>query len=397
MRLSNTVMQLSPSLTLKISAKAKAMKRQGIPVIDFSVGEPDFPTPENVKKAGIKAIQDNFTKYTQNDGMPELKSAIINQLKRDDNLDYSPDEIIISTGAKMSLFLAMAAVLNPGDEVIIPSPYWVSYPEQVLLAGGKPKIVSTEEADNFLLSAAKLSRSITSSTRAIIINNPSNPTGAAYGQDQLIDILEIAQRNNLLIISDEIYSKITYEGYDFVRSVAAKPAIREQTVLIDGASKAYSMTGWRIGYAAGPKEVITGMKRIQGHMTSNPVSISQRAAVEAFNGDQSFIKSRVEEFQSRRDYILTEFSNISAVSVTVPQGAFYLFPNISSYFGKSIEGKVMKTSIDVCEYLLEDAHVALVPGEGFGASENIRLSFATSMENIKEGVNRILTALAKLE
>ncbi|MCD4654563.1 pyridoxal phosphate-dependent aminotransferase [bacterium] len=396
MNLSSAVKQLSPSITLKISAKAKAMKRQGIPVIDFSVGEPDFPTPEHVKEAGIQAIQDNFTGYTQNDGIPELKAAIINQLKEEDNLEYKPEEIVVSTGAKMSLFLAMAAVLNPGDEVIIPAPYWVSYPEQVLLAGAKPLIVQTKESNSFLLTPEQLEKAITPSTRAIIINNPSNPTGAAYEVDQLCAILEIAHDKNLLIIADEIYSKITYQGFDFVRSVAAMPSIKDHTLLIDGASKAYSMTGWRIGYTAGPGNLISGMKRIQGHMTSNAVSISQRAAVAAFSGDQTFLAERVEEFQSRRDYLLDAFSEISGVSVTIPKGAFYLFPNISTLFGKSYNGKPMTSSLAICDYLLESAHVALVPGEGFGAPDNVRLSFATSIENIKEGMNRIMDALQKL-
>ncbi|MBN1297135.1 pyridoxal phosphate-dependent aminotransferase [bacterium] len=396
MDLSEIVKQLSPSLTLKISAKAKTMKSNGIPVIDFSVGEPDFPTPEHVKEAGIQAIRDNFTGYTQNDGIPDLKDAIIQRLIQDDALSFSPDEILISAGAKMSLYLAMAAALNPGDEVIIPAPYWVSYPEQVRLTGAVPVIVHTEESSEFILLPEQLEAALTSKTRAIIINNPSNPSGAAYETDQLRAILEIAHRNKLLIIADEIYSQITYEGYRFVRSLNIMPETRAHTVLIDGASKAYSMTGWRIGYAAGPATLIGGMKRIQGHTTSNPVSISQKAAVAAFRGDQRHLVVRVREFQERRDFLLASLAQIPGVSVCVPKGAFYLFPNVSKLFGRSAAGHTMKTAMDICDYLLETAHVALVPGEGFGAPNNIRLSFATSMENLREGMTRIQKALTDL-
>lgn len=397
MKLSTSVQQLSPSLTLKISGKAKAMKRQGIPVIDFSVGEPDFTTPNHVKDAGIQAIQDNFTGYTQSDGIPELKAAVIERLRKDDDLSFESDQIIFSTGAKMSIFLALAAVVNPGDEVIIPAPYWVSYPEQVKLAGATPKIIDTRESDGFLLQAQALKEAISTSTRAIILNNPSNPTGAAYSESQLRDVLTVAHEANLFIIADEIYSKITYPGLDFVRALNVLPEIADHTVLIDGVSKSYSMTGWRIGFAAGPRDVIGGMKRIQGHMTSNPVSISQKAAVAAYEGDQSQLTQRVSEFQKRRDYIVNAFNGFPGIATTIPQGAFYVFPNISSFIGKSVDGKVIGSALDLCDYLLDTAHVALVPGEGFGAPDNIRLSFATSMDNIKEGLIRLEKALEKIK
>ncbi|HPQ40505.1 MAG TPA: pyridoxal phosphate-dependent aminotransferase [bacterium] len=397
MVLSRIVEQLSPSLTLKISSKAKEMKRRGIPVIDFSVGEPDFPTPEHVKAAGIESIDRNFTGYTQNDGIPELKEAIIERLRTDDGLSFDPGEILISTGAKMSLYLVMAATLNPGDEVIVPAPYWVSYPEQVKLTGARPIILETQEADDFLVQPEMLDRLITPRTRAIILNNPSNPTGAAYDREQLAGVLDVASRRNLLVIADEIYSKITYEGYTFVRTLNVRPETRAHTILIDGASKAYSMTGWRIGYAAGPASIIGAMKRIQGHTTSNPVSISQKAAVAAFNGDQSHLESRVREFQARRDYLLKAFSEIPGIHVTVPRGAFYLFPNVASFFGRKTDAVTIDSALTLCDYLLDTAHVALVPGEGFGTPDNIRLSFATSMDNIVQGMDRIRAALASLK
>lgn len=397
MVLSSIVEQLSPSLTLKISSKAKAMKKQGLPVIDFSVGQPDFETPGHVKAAGIASIQDNFTGYTQSDGIPELKAAIIERLSRDDALEFSPEEILISTGAKMSLYLAMAATLNPGDDVIVPAPYWVSYPEQVKLTGARPVILQTRESDGFLVQPDMLEKAITPRTRAIILNNPSNPTGAAYDAEQLAGVLDVARRRDLLVIADEIYSKITFAGYRFVRSLTVCPDTRDRTILIDGASKAYSMTGWRIGYAAGPAKIIGAMKRIQGHTTSNPVSISQKAAVAAFSGEQGYLDARVKEFQARRDYLVDAFKSIPDIHVTVPRGAFYLFPNVAAYFGRRTDTKTIKSSLDLCDYLLDTVQVALVPGEGFGVPDNIRLSFATSMDNIVEGVKRIRTGLSALK
>lgn len=397
MQLSDSVQKLAPSLTLKISGKAKAMKREGISVIDFSVGEPDFFTPENVKQAGIQAIQDNFTGYTQSDGTPELKRAIIMRLKQDDNLDYKEAEIIVSTGAKTSIYLALAATLNPGDEVIVPAPYWVSYPEQIRLIGAVPIIVDTSEDTNFLLTPDRLDKAITDRCRAIILNNPSNPTGSAYSAAQLRPILEMAMKKNLLIIADEIYSKITYDGFEFMRAVNVLPEARKQTLIIDGVSKAYSMTGWRIGYTAGPGEIIGAMKKIQDHLTSNPVSISQKAATEAFSGDQTLLRKRTAEFQERRDYLIREINRIPGMKTHTPQGAFYLFPNVSGLFGTSHSKGKIDGSLDLCDYFLEEAHVALVPGEGFGIGNNLRISFATSMDNIREGVRRLSMAVAGLK
>jgi aspartate aminotransferase len=397
MNLSEFVQALEPSLTLKISAKAKKMKSSGISVIDFSVGEPDFFTPDNVKAAGIEAIKQNYTGYTQSDGIPELKQAIIKRLKDDDGLDYQPQEIIVSTGAKTSIYLALAATVNPGDKVIVPTPYWVSYPEQVKLLGAKPVLVPTKESNNFLMTPDELAEKIDDRTQTVILNNPSNPTGSAYTSDQLYDILNVAYDKNVFVIADEIYSKITYQDYVFKRVVTVMPKIRENAVIIDGASKSYSMTGWRIGYAAGPERLIKAMKKIQGHLTSNPVSISQRAAVEAFSGDQSFLKKRSEEFQKRRDFLVEAINRIPGMKANTPQGAFYLFPNVKELFKRKHETGEIETALDLCDYLLEKAHVALVPGEGFGAADNIRISFATSMDNLREGVKRIASAIDLLK
>ncbi len=397
MILSEFVNQLEPSLTLKISAKAKDMKRQGISVIDFSVGEPDFLTPDNVKSAGIEAIKQNYTKYTQSDGIPELKQAIIARLKEDDNLVYEPKEIIVSTGAKTSIYLALAATINPGEGVIVPKPYWVSYPEQVKLLGGHPVTVDTKESNNFVMTPDELAQKIDDRTKAVILNNPSNPTGSAYTPEQLYAVLQIAHKHKLFIISDEIYSKITYQDYVFKRVVSVMPEIKSHAVIIDGASKAYSMTGWRIGYTAGPENIIQAMKKIQDHVTSNPVSISQKAALEAFSCDQSFLNERTMEFQKRRDYLVQAINKIPGMKANTPQGAFYLFPNVKSLINRKHPNGTIRSSLDLCDYLLEKAHVALVPGEGFGASDNIRISFATSMDNLQEGVRRIASAIEQLQ
>ncbi len=393
---SKRVQSLQPSLTLKIAAKAKEKKNQGIPVIDFSVGEPDFPTPDAVKHAGMEAITANFTRYTQTDGTPSLKKAILKRLIEDDGVEYKPEEIIISPGAKASIYLALAALLNDHDEVIIPSPYWVSYPEQVRLNGGTPVFVETTERNGFRLGIESFLEKITRKTKAVIINNPSNPTGAAYPPQELAEILEVALAHNIYVISDEIYSKIIYDQFKFERAIKINPNLKSLIITIDGASKVYSMTGWRIGFAAGPREIIKAMSDIQGHLTSNPCSISQAAAEAAYAGDQSEILDRAHVFQERRDYILERLKTIHGVTCYKPEGAFYLFPNVSKLYGKSCNGIVIKDSLSMSEYLLEKANVATVPGIGFGADHYIRISFATSMADIQEGMTRIEHAIANL-
>ncbi|RKX32649.1 MAG: pyridoxal phosphate-dependent aminotransferase [Candidatus Zixiibacteriota bacterium] len=394
--ISNRIGRLELSPTLRINAKAKAMKADGVDVIDFSVGEPDFPTPTDIKNAGKKAIDDNFTKYTANDGIPELKAAIRARMKEDHGLEYSNKEVIVSSGAKHSLYNLMVAILNRDEEVIIPAPYWVSYPQQVLMVKGKPVIVPTKEENGFCLTPEELKANLNFNTKAIIINNPSNPTGSAYTRDQLKEICEIAAAEGLIIIADEIYEKVIYDDYRFTSVASLGDRIKEKTVIINGVSKSYSMTGWRIGYAAGPAEIISAMAIIQSHTTSNANSIAQKAAVEALSGHQSEINRMVAEFQTRRNYMLSKLNRIPDISCHQPQGAFYLFPNTSAYYNTEFGGMKIRNSYGLCYYLLKEAAVALVPGSAFGADDNIRLSYATSMDKIEEGTDRIIEAMAKL-
>ncbi len=388
--------QIGASPTLKISAKAKAMKAEGIDVIDLSVGEPDFPTPERIKAAGVKAIQDNFTKYTENEGIPDLKKAIIDRLAEDQGLSYTPAEVIVSSGAKSSLFHLFQALLNDGEEVIVPSPYWVTYPTTVALAKGKPVIVPTREEDGFLLTPESLKAAITPATKALILNNPSNPTGAAYSRQQLEALAEVIRGEDIFVVADEIYGKLVYDGFLFTSFATLGPDIKKKTILIDGVSKSYSMTGWRIGYAAGPAAIISAMAKIQSHTTSNACSISQKASLEALRGPQHEVSRMVSEFQRRRNYCLMRMQSVPGLSCFKPQGAFYLFPNVSSFFDKESQGARMRNSYGLSYYLLKEARVAIIPGDAFAADDYIRLSYATSMENLEKGLDRIVKALAAL-
>ena len=387
---------IKPSPTLATAAKAKAMKAQGIDVVDFGVGEPDFDTPDNVKQAGIKAIQSGFTKYTPAGGTDELKEAVIDKFKNDNNLVYEKSQVLISCGAKHSLYNIAEALFDPGDEIIIPSPYWVSYPDQVLLNDATPVIVATTEAEGFKLSAQKLEKAITKKTKALVLNSPSNPTGLAYDRKTLEEIAAIAVKHNIYVISDEIYEKLLYDGFTHVSIASLGREIKDLTIVVNGVSKSHSMTGWRIGYAAGPKDVINAMANIQSQSTSNPCSISQKAALEALRGPQDFIRTMNVEFDKRRKYMVERLNKIPGISCLMPVGAFYAFPNVAKIYGKSIHGKTMKNSSDLATYLLEDAKVALVSGDAFGADPYIRLSYATSMEKIQEGLNRIEQAVAML-
>jgi len=395
--IANRIGRLELSPTLRINAKARAMQAEGIDVIDFSVGEPDFPTPEIIKEAGIKAINDNFTGYTANDGIPELKEAIRARLKNDHGVDYHSREIIVSSGAKHSLYNLFVSILNRDEEVIIPAPYWVSYPQMVLMVKGKPVIVPTREENGFRLTPEELKANINFNTKAVIINNPSNPTGSAYSREELKEICEIAVAEGLIIVADEIYEKVVYDGYSFTSIASLGDNIREKTVIINGVSKAYSMTGWRIGYAAGPRDIISAMGIIQSHSTSNANSIAQKAAAEALRGHQDEINRMVSEFQTRRNYMLNKMRRIPDISCYEPQGAFYLFPNFSAYYNTECGGMKIRNSYGLAYYLLKEAAVALVPGSAFGAEDNIRLSYATSMDKIEEGTDRIIEAVAKLK
>jgi aspartate aminotransferase len=388
---------IKPSPTLAMAAKAKAMKAQGIDVVDFGVGEPDFDTPENVKQAGIKAIQSGFTKYTPAGGTDELKEAVIEKFKKDNGLSYEKSQVLISCGAKHSLYNIAEAIFEAGDEVIIPSPYWVSYPDQVLLNDATPVIVETTEAEGFRISAAKLEKAVTGKTKAIVVNSPSNPTGLAYDQKTLEEIAAVAVKHKIYVISDEIYEKLVYDGFRHTSIASLGPEIKDLTIVVNGVSKSHSMTGWRIGYAAGPKDVLSAMANIQSQSTSNPASISQKAALEALRGPQDFIVVMNAEFDKRRKYMVARLNGMKGVSCLMPVGAFYAFPNVSKLYGAAAAGKTIRNSADLSAYLLEQAKVALVSGDSFGADAHIRLSYATSMENITKGLDRIETALKALQ
>jgi len=387
---------IKPSPTLAMAAKAKAMKAQGIDVVDFGVGEPDFDTPENVKQAGIKAIQSGFTKYTPAGGTDELKDAVVDKLKKDNGLVYERSQILISCGAKHSLYNIAEAIFDPGDEVIIPSPYWVSYPDQVILNDATPVIVETTEQEGFRISAAKLEKAITKKTKAIVLNSPSNPTGLAYDRKTLEEIAAVAVKHRIYVISDEIYEKLVYDGFTHISIASLNPEIKELAIVVNGVSKSHAMTGWRIGFAAGPKDVITAMANIQSQSTSNPTSISQKAAVEALRGPQDFLPVMNAEFDKRRKYMVERLNKMTGVTCMLPVGAFYAFPNVSKLYGRSAGGKTIKNSSDLAAYLLETAKVALVSGDSFGADAYIRLSYATSMEIIKKGMDRIEEAVNAL-
>ncbi len=394
--ISDRIRNISESQTVKISAKAISMKKAGIDLINLSVGEPDFPTPQNIKDAGKNAIDNNFTKYTINKGVVELRQAISKKLKEENNLDCDINDIIVSNGAKQSIFMVMLSVINKNDEVIIPSPYWVSYPEMVGLAEGKSVYVETDEDTNFKISAEKLKSAVTEKTRALILCNPSNPTGSAYTREELAAIADVAIAEDFIVIADEIYEHLVYDDFKFTSFASLGNEIREHTVLINGFSKAYSMTGWRLGYACGPTDIIEGANKIQSHSTSNTSSISQHAGIEALIGSQKEVEKMRQEFEKRRNYVLKELGTINGVTCPKPMGAFYVFPNVSNYYGFEFKGNRIQNSIDMASYLLDEAKVAVVPGAAFGSDRNIRISYATSMENLQKGMTRIKAALGKL-
>ncbi len=394
--LSERARRVKPSPTLAMDTKAKEMKSRGSDVISFGVGEPDFDTPDNIKEAAIRAIRDGHTKYTPVGGIPELKDAIAEKLQRDNGLSYGREEIIVSCGAKHTLYNIAQAVLSPGDEVIIPSPYWVSYPAQVLLNDGVPVFVETREEEGFMLNPDELKRRITAKTRAIILNYPSNPTGLTYDRSTLEAIAEIAVDRGVLIISDEIYEKLLYDGAGHISIASVSSEVKAATVVVNGLSKSHAMTGWRIGYAAGPQEIVKAMTKIQSQSTSNPASMAQWGAVEALRGPQDFIQVMVEEFDKRRRFLVSALNDIEGVKCGVPTGAFYVFPNVSALFGRSYKGRTIEDSSALALYLLEEARVALVPGSAFGAEGYIRISYATSLENIRKAVERLGEAIGKL-
>ncbi|MBI1920164.1 MAG: pyridoxal phosphate-dependent aminotransferase [Geobacter sp.] len=399
MKLADRVNKIQPSPTLSIDAKAKALKAQGIDVVGFGAGEPDFDTPANIKEAGKKAIDAGFTKYMPVGGADDLKDAIIAKMKRDHGLDYTRDEISVACGAKHTLYNISQALIQEGDEVIIPGPYWVSYPDQIVLAGGTSVFIMTDESTAFKITPAQLEKAITPKTRYMILNSPCNPTGSTYTRAELQALGEVLLKNpHVLIVSDDIYERLIYDGLTFCNIAMACPELKERTIIVNGVSKAYSMTGWRIGYACGPKELMGAMTKMQSQSTSNATSIAQKASVEALNGPQEPVSEMVKEFEKRRTYIIDRLNAIPGVTCFKSTGAFYAFPNFSESYGKTTPGgKKIENSSDFAAYLLEDAKVALVPGVAFGDDRYARLSYATSMELIKKGIDRIEEAIRNLK
>jgi aspartate aminotransferase len=388
LNLSEKGLKISSSVTLEITAKAKAMKSKGIDVVSFGAGEPDFNTPENIREEGIRAIEEGLTRYTPASGVIELKKAICNKFKNDNGLDYSSNNIIISNGAKHSIYNALMAIINPGDEVIIGVPYWVSYPELVKISGGKPVYVQTKEENDFKFTVSNLNNVLTNNTKAIILNSPNNPTGAIYSENELREIANWAVNNNIFVISDEIYEKLVYDG-KHISIASFNEDVKNLTIVINGMSKAYAMTGWRIGYAAAHEEIIKVMSNFQSHTTSNPCSISQYASVIGLLGDQNSVEQMKKHFEERRNYMVDTINSIKGLSCRKPKGAFYIMVNISKLKGKAIKGITVNSSLDFAKLLLDEGKVAVIPGVGFGDDNYIRLSYATSMENIKKGLSRI--------
>ncbi len=396
MKLAARASRIVPSPTLSIAATAKAMAAQGIDVVDFAAGEPDFDTPDPIKAAAEAAIRSGFTKYTASSGIDELRQAIAKKLEADHGLQYEKSQILVSCGAKHTLYNIAEALFEAGDEVLIPAPFWVSYQDQVLLNDATPVLVHTREEDGYAITADMLKARITPRTKAIIVNSPCNPTGATYDRASLEGIAQIALAHDLAIISDEIYEKITYDGVRPISIASLGRDVAARTIIVNGVSKAYAMTGWRIGYAAGPKDVITAMANIQSQSTSNPTSISQKAAVAALNSGDAFPKLMVQEFDKRRKVIVDRLNRIPGVSCRMPTGAFYAFPNVSGLFGRGHAGGAITSASDLAAYLLQEAKVAVVPGEPFGSASHIRLSYATSLEAITSGLDRIDAAIQKL-
>ncbi|MDD5014385.1 MAG: pyridoxal phosphate-dependent aminotransferase [Atribacterota bacterium] len=391
MGISKRVKNINPSQTLAITAQALEMKRKGKKVISFAAGEPDFVTPENIREKAISAIEENFTHYTENSGIVELKEAILEKLKKDNKVEYKTTEIIVSTGAKQCLFNAILTICDPGDEVLLPTPCWVSYTEQIKFAGAVPIFINTYQEEGFKLSAVKVEEKITPRTKLLILNSPHNPTGAVYEQEELKKIAQLLLKYNIYCISDEIYEKLIYDNIKHLSMASLSEEIKEKIITINGLSKSYAMTGWRIGYAAGPEEIIKGMSKIQGHSTSNPNSIAQKAGVEALNGDQNTIEVMRKAFDMRRIYMVKRLNNMEGISCLMPAGAFYTFPNISKILERDIEynGRKISNSFDISNFILKEAEVALIPGSAFEAEGYLRLSYATSMEDIKEGLDRM--------
>lgn len=389
MTLSRIAENIAPSGTIKISTKVNNMAQEGISVIGFGMGEPDFDTPRNIADAAIKAIKEGFTKYTPTSGTPDLREAICEKLWRDNGLRYSPTQVVVSMGAKQAIHNLILVLCESGDEVIIPSPYWVSYPEQVKMAGATPVFIHTGDDTGFKITPASLRKAITPRTKMLILNSPSNPTGVVYTEKELRELAGIAVEKGLYIISDEIYEKIIYDGMKHVSPASFGDEFMKKVITVNGFSKSYAMTGWRLGYAAGPENIIKAVIKLQDHTTSCANSIAQKAAVEALRGDQTPVRLMVEEFDKRRKYMVNRLKRLDGISCTMPEGAFYVFPNVSGLYRRNIAGTVVSNSTELVDLLIEKARVAFVPGICFGSDDHIRISFATNMAQIEEGMNRL--------
>jgi aspartate aminotransferase len=388
---------IKPSVTLAIAAKAGKLRSEGIDVINFSAGEPDFDTPDHIKAAAVEALRKGMTKYTDVKGIEPLRAAIAHKYEQEHGLAYRKEDVLVSCGAKHSLYNVFQAVVNSGDEILIPAPYWVSYSDMALLAGGVPKMIQTNEASGFRITAEQLAAELTPRTKAFVLNSPCNPTGASYAADELLAIARVLEQHSCLVIADDIYEKIVYDDFQVRNIVTLNPALRERTVIINGVSKTYAMTGWRIGYAIGPADIISAAAKIQSQSTSNATSIAQAAALEAIQGPQDDVAPMVREFHKRRDVIVDRLNAIEGMRCLKPQGAFYVFPNVSALLGKTAKGKELVSPCDLADYLLEEAKVAVVPGEDFGSTEHIRFSYATALEDIEKGCKRIAAAVGKLQ
>ena len=397
MELAKRISQVKPSPTLSLDAKAKALKAEGVDVVNFGVGEPDFDTPAHIKAAGIKAIEDNFTRYTPAGGTVELKKAVVDKFQRDNGLTYSPDQIVINCGGKHTLYNLAQVLFQEGDQVVVPAPYWVSYPPIVALAGAEPVIVTGMEANDFKITAAQLEAAVTPRTKAIILNSPSNPTGSVYSREELEALGEVVLKQNLLVITDDIYEKLIFDGRTFCNMANLSAELKEKTIIAHGLAKTYAMTGWRIGFMAGPKEVASAVNKLQSQSTSNPCSIAQKAGVAALNGPEDDVKKMVKAFDERREYLVKALNEIEGVTCFRPGGAFYVFPNVSAYYGKSVDGRLIDGSSAMADYLLDEVSVAAVPGSAFGEDACLRLSYAVSLTDVKRGVQLMTQAFSKLK
>ena len=395
-RLAERTKLVKPSVTLAIAAKAGKLRAEGVDVINFSAGEPDFDTPERIKAAAIDALRKGLTKYTDVKGIEPLREAISEKYRQEYDLHYRKEDILVSCGAKHSIYNILQAVVDPGDEALILAPYWVSYSDMALLAGGVPRLISSNESGGFRIQPEQLEAALSPHTRIFFLNSPCNPTGASYNRDELLALAKVLEKHDCLIVADDIYEKIVYDGFEVHNIITLCPALRDRTIIVNGVSKSYAMTGWRIGYALGPSDIIAAAGKIQSQSTSNPTSIAQAAAVEAIRGPQEEVAIMVREFHKRRDVIVDQLNAIDGITCRKPEGAFYVFPNVSELLNKSGRGKKLGSPCDLADYLLEEAQVAAVPGEDFGSKEHIRFSYAASLEDIEKGCARIRVAVQKL-